>query len=343
MDKMDAAYLEKAKDIRIRKIERPSPGEGEVLVAIKSVGVCGSDIHYYNHGRIGDFVVEEPIILGHESAGKIIDVGPGVVSLEKGDRVTLEPGVPCRKCEYCKQGRYNLCPDVEFMATPPVDGAFVEYVCFPEDFVFKLPDNMTYDEGALIEPLSVGVYAMERAEIKPEMNVAILGAGPVGLSTLQAAKAYGANVVVSDITDFRLSYAEKLGADYTIKATNNTLNKFIEYLRGEADVVIETAGTVSTTKMTTKLVKRGGKIVIIGLAPENKIKYDFGDVSAKELDIYGIFRYANVYEKCIELVSKGEIDLKSMVTHSFSLEQVKQALEFADTNKDKAIKTVVRI
>ncbi|MDI3548798.1 MAG: L-iditol 2-dehydrogenase [Halanaerobiales bacterium] len=343
MDKMKAVYLEKVKEIKMKEIEKPTPGEGEVLVQIKSVGVCGSDIHYYNHGRIGDFIVEKPLILGHESAGKVVEVGPGVTSLKVGDRVALEPGIPCRKCEHCKEGRYNLCPDIVFMATPPVDGAFVEYVTFPEDFAFKLPDNMSYDEGALIEPLSVGVYSTERAGLKAGMKVAILGAGPIGLATLQAAKVYGADVAISDINDFRLSYAEKLGADKIINAaTGDALEKFNEYFNGGADVVFETAGTVPTTKMTTKVAKRGGKVVIIGLAPADTINYNFVDVSAKELDVLGIFRYANVYKRSIDLVSKGEIDLKSMVTHSFTLDQVQEALEFADKNKDKAIKVVVR-
>ncbi|MGB9682868.1 MAG: alcohol dehydrogenase catalytic domain-containing protein, partial [bacterium] len=162
---MKVAVLEKIRNVSIEEREIPKPKEDEVLVRIKSVGVCGSDIHYYNEGRIGSFVVEKPIILGHESSGEVVEVGSKVKSLKVGDRVALEPGIPCRKCNYCKTGRYNLCPDVVFMATPPVDGAFAEYVVHPEDFAFKLPDNVSYDEGALMEPLSVGIYASNRARV----------------------------------------------------------------------------------------------------------------------------------------------------------------------------------
>lgn len=342
MTKMRAAYLEDIGDIKIKNIEKPKPNDNEVLVKIKSVGVCGSDIHYYKHGKIGDFVVNEPLILGHESAGEVVEIGDEVTSLKVGDRVSLEPGVPCRKCEYCKKGKYNLCPDVEFMATPPVDGAFTEYVKHPADFTFKISDNMTYEEGALIEPLAVGLYSAGRVNLKPGMKVVILGAGPIGLTTLQAVKSSGAEVVISDINSFRLSYAQKFGADKTINAKKvDTEEEVKKYFNGGADIVFECAGTVNTTKLTTKLAKRGGKIVITGMASADTIDYDMIGLGAKEQEIYGVFRYANVYKKAIKMVSRGKIDLKSMVTDSYSLDEIQDALEYADKNKDKAVKVVV--
>jgi len=339
---MKVAVLEKIKKISIEEREIPKPKEDEVLVRVRSVGVCGSDIHYYKEGRIGSFVVEKPIILGHESSGDVVEVGSGVKSLKVGDRVALEPGIPCRKCIYCKTGRYNLCPNVVFMATPPVDGAFAEYVVHPEDFAFKLPDNVSYDEGALIEPLAVGIYASSRAKVRPGDNVLIFGAGPIGLVTLQSAKAYGAeNAIVVDINDFRLSVAKKLGADYTINSKIENLERIREIFPDGLDIIFEASGNSSVIKDTTRFAKRGGKIVFIGLASEDYIGLNINEITSKELDILGIFRYANVYRKAIDLAAKGRIDLKNLVTHHFTLEQTQEALEFADKNKDKCIKVIV--
>lgn len=336
---MKVAVLEKVKKISIEEREIPKPKEDEVLVRIRSVGVCGSDIHYYNEGRIGSFVVEKPLILGHESAGEIVAVGPKVKNLKVGDKVALEPGLPCRKCQYCKTGRYNLCPDVMFMATPPVDGAFVEYIVHPEDFTFKLPDNVSFDEGALIEPLSVGIYSVERAMIRPGDTVLIFGAGPIGLVTLQAVKAYGAEqVFIVDINDFRLSKAKELGADLVI---NSKLEKVEDYVKDEVDVVFEASGNSSVISQTTKFAKRGRKVVFIGLASEDYIGININEISSKELDLLGIFRYANVYKKAIELIAKGKIDLKTLITHHFPLEKTQEALEFADKSKDKCIKVII--
>lgn len=336
---MKVAVLEKIKRISIEEREIPKPKEDEVLVRIKSVGVCGSDIHYYNEGKIGSFVVEKPLILGHECAGEVVEVGSKVKTLKVGDRVALEPGIPCRRCLYCKTGRYNLCPDVVFMATPPIDGAFAEYVVHPEDFTFKLPDDISFDEGALIEPLSVGIYSAERAMIRPGDTVLIFGAGPIGLVTLQAVKAYGAEqVFIVDINDFRLSKAKELGADLII---NSKSEKMEDYIKVGVDVVFEASGNSSVISQTTKFAKRGGKVVFIGLASDDYIGININEVSSKELDLLGIFRYANVYKKSIDLLAKGKIDLKTLITHHFSLEKTQEALEFADKNKDKCIKVIV--
>lgn len=336
---MKVAVLEKVKRISIEEREIPKPKEDEVLVRIKSVGVCGSDIHYYNEGKIGSFVVEKPLILGHECAGEVVEVGSKVKTLKVGDRVALEPGIPCRRCLYCKTGRYNLCPDVVFMATPPIDGAFAEYVVHPEDFTFKLPDDISFDEGALIEPLSVGIYSAERAMIRPGDTVLIFGAGPIGLVTLQAVKAYGAEqVFIVDINDFRLSKAKELGADLII---NSKSEKMEDYIKVGVDVVFEASGNSSVISQTTKFAKRGGKVVFIGLASDDYIGININEVSSKELDLLGIFRYANVYKKSIDLLAKGKIDLKTLITHHFSLEKTQEALEFADKNKDKCIKVIV--
>jgi len=340
---MKAAILKKVNLIEIEEIEEPIPQSDEVLIKVRSVGVCGSDLHYYKYGKIGSFVVEKPLILGHEASGEVIKTGQNVKNLKVGDRVTIEPGVPCRRCEYCKTGRYNLCSDVKFMATPPIDGAFTEYIAFPEDFVYKIPDSMTYDEAALMEPLSVGISAVEKAKIKPGMKVVVLGLGPIGMLVAQAAKAYGADPIVgTDVVQYRLDEAEKIAVNKSFNGkTDNLVNKIVSYIGAEPDVVFESAGNPSTIKLTTELVKRGGKVVLIGMSPDDYININISQVSGKELDILGLFRYANTYPIAIKLVEAGKIDLKSLVSESFTLENTQKALDYAINNQDKSIKVMI--
>ena len=199
------AVLHKTNDIRLEQTPIPSPGEDEVLLRMDSVGICGSDVHYWTHGAIGDFIVRAPMILGHEAAGIVEECGKNVKHLKPGDRVAIEPGVPCRRCDYCKEGRYNLCPDIQFCATPPVHGNLCRYYKQAADFCFKLPDHMSLEEGALMEPLAVGVHACQRAGVALGKTALVCGAGPIGLVNLLTAKAMGASeVVVTDISEERL-------------------------------------------------------------------------------------------------------------------------------------------
>src|SRR5919108_3385318 len=203
-----AAVLHAPGDLRIEEREVPEPGPREVLVEIAAVGVCGSDVHYYEHGRIGSHVVRAPMVLGHESAGRIVRLGPDVQRHAVGDGVTLEPGVPWGRCRECRAGRYNLCRDVRFFATPPIDGAFANYVTIHEDFAFALPDSVSDDAGALMEPLSVGIWACRKAGVSPGDRVLVTGAGPIGLLALQCALAFGAtNVTTTDVSEERLEVA----------------------------------------------------------------------------------------------------------------------------------------
>jgi L-iditol 2-dehydrogenase len=340
---MKAAVLKKVGEIQIEDIPVPNPGPAEVLVKIKSVGICGSDLHYYTHGKIGIYVVEKPIILGHEASGEVVAVGNGVTRFQVGDRVTLEPGIPCRKCEFCKTGRYNLCPDVAFMATPPYDGAFTEYIVSPEDFTFKIPDTMSFDEAALMEPLAVGVYASERSRIKPGMTAAVLGLGPIGMVVAQAAKAYGASRVIgTDVVEYRLNKAQSFAVDNAFNATNSDLEEAIfADLGGRPDIVFETSGNGASIAMTTSLVKTGGTVVMIGMSPKDLMPINHGQISGKELTVLGIFRYANMYPKAIELVKSGEIDVKSLVTKEFNLEKTQAALDYAIEHKNDSIKVII--
>ena len=229
----------------IKEIPVPKPSEKEVLVKIEYCGICGSDVHYYEYGRVADYVVEGDFILGHEVAGTVVEVGSQVKSLKVGDRVALEPGIGCGKCEQCKEGKYNLCKDVIFFATPPVQGALKDYVVHPEDMCFKLPDNVSTKEGALVEPLSVGLHACRQGGVTLGNSVVILGAGCIGLCTLLSAKAFGASeIIVVDLFEKRLEFAKKMGATHVINGKEeDVIARVNELLRGKgADVVLEKPG-----------------------------------------------------------------------------------------------------
>ncbi|MHC5033438.1 MAG: NAD(P)-dependent alcohol dehydrogenase [Planctomycetota bacterium] len=335
---MNAVYLEGVGKFALREVPVPEPGPGEVRVAVKSVGVCGSDIHYYEHGRIGKFVVEEPIILGHECAGEVVELGPDVRLLQVGDRVALEPGVPCRRCEHCLSGRYNICPDVAFMATPPVDGAFCEFVVSPEDFAYKLPESVSTEAGATIEPLSVGLHAVNLVRLRPGENVAVLGAGPIGLLAVAAARAAGAcDIAAVDLVPMRLDAARQMGASRTVNAEEQDA---AEVLRDSADVVLECVGLEETLRQALAVAKPGGRVAWIGLAGD-EVKLPAASIHVKELFITGVFRYASVYQSAVNLLAEGRMDTAPLITHRFRFPQVAEAVEFAAQNRGVALKTMV--
>lgn len=350
---MKCAVLYGVDDVRVEERPVPVPGPREVLVQIQRVGVCGSDVHYFKQGRIGDFIVREPMILGHESAGVVVSAGDQVTRFNPGDRVTIEPGYTCGKCRYCRSGHYNLCPDVVFMATPPVDGAMAEYVAWPEDFIFPLPDSMTFDDGAMMEPLSVGLWAVERGAVHPGDSVAIFGCGPIGLLTLQAARIAGATTLICvDIEPSRLTRAASLGATATIDDRSRTAVEQIRAMmiaqgsderRAGVDVAFETAGSVPTTRNALAVTRHGGVAVLTGLPSQPMVELDIVSAASKEIDIRGQFRYANRYPPAIALTASGRIDVASLVTHHFSLAEAQQALRFADEHKDVAVKVMVDV
>ncbi|NLU52701.1 MAG: NAD(P)-dependent alcohol dehydrogenase [Clostridiaceae bacterium] len=341
-----AAFMTGLNKMEIREIEVPVPKEKEVLVKLEYVGICGSDVHYLEHGKIGDFVVEGDFILGHECAGTVVAVGSKVTSLKVGDKVALEPGVTCGQCEFCKGGKYNLCPDVEFLATPPYHGSLMNYIAFPENMAFKLPDNISTKEGALVEPLSVGIHAAKQGNVSLGDSVVILGSGCIGLVTLLACKAFGAGeVTVVDVIPKRLEYAKKLGATNVINAAETDVLAEIEKLTNGkgADVVIETAGSVKTVAQTPYIVKSGGTIVLVGMAPKDIIEFNFAKLMAKEAEVKTVFRYRNIYPMAIKAIANGTIDVSGIVTHEFSFDEVAKAFEFVINNKTDVVKAVIKI
>jgi len=341
-----AAYMTGLRKMEFRDVPMPSAGDGEVVVKLEYVGICGSDVHYYEHGRIGDFIVEGDFILGHECAGSVYEVGRGVTGLEVGDRVALEPGIVCGKCEYCLTGRYNLCQSIEFFATPPYHGCFENFVVFPAHRSFKLPDKISTKEGALIEPLAVGLEAASVAGVKLGDSVVILGSGCIGLMSLLASKARGAgDVTVVDVIPKRLERALALGATRVIDASKADSTKAIlEATGGEgADVVMETAGAAPTTKQTPFVVKRGGTIVLVGMPPDGVLQYDFSKLMGQVAEIRTIFRYKNQYPVAIKALSSGSIDVSGVVSDEFAFSDLAEALRVNIENKSDVVKIVIKI
>lgn len=332
-----AAVLYAPYDMRIEGRPIPQPGPNEVLVRVRSVGVCGSDVHYYEHGRIGSFVVEKPLVLGHESSGTIAQVGKGVPDSRLEERVAIEPGFPCGRCRECYAGRYNLCPYVRFYGTPPVDGAFTQYVLAPADFAHPIPSHLSDDAAALIEPLSVGLWACRKARLQGGEHVLVTGAGPIGILAMSAAFALGAvEVTVTDVSPERLRRAERLGATRIVNVRETAL----ERLGLDADVLIECSGTQSALMDGILSLRHAATAVIVGMGPGSEATVPMAWIQNREITLAGVFRYSNTYRDAIAIAASGKVNLDAVVTGHYSLEQTEVALQSSSTDPGN-IKSVV--
>jgi len=343
-NEMIASVMTGVRKLEMQKRPIPTPKDQEVLVKIKHVGVCGSDLHFYESGVLGTNIFKDPLVLGHESSGEVVSVGRDVKSLKVGDLVALEPGVPCGKCDYCLSGKYNLCPDVAFMACPGYDGAFVEYVAWPEAWSFKLPDGMNTVEGALIEPLNVGLHAVNQSEIKYGQSAAILGSGCIGLCTLLSLKMAGVTeIYVVDVIQKRLDKAIELGATAIINGKeNNAVDAIKELTNGKGvDVCFETAGNKFTTQQTVEMIKRGGTVVLVGMSPDSHTPFPTTMLIDKEAKLNTIFRYRHLYPTAIKLVSNKLIPIQKIVSHTFNFRDIEEGIEFNVNNKAEVIKEVI--
>ncbi len=324
----------------------PVPKADEVLIRVEYVGICGSDVHSFESGPfIPPSDPDQKIGLGHECAGTVVSVGTDVTRFKPGDRVCIEPGVPCGTCRYCREGRYNLCPHVDFMATQPnYRGALTNYLCHPESFTYHLPESMSMMEGALVEPAAVGIHAAMLAGVKPGTRVAILGAGCIGLMTLQACRQMGASdILVSDILSKRLEMAKELGAAVVVNgAEEDAVAACKNAFSGEkADIVFETAGSPITAKQALAMVARGGKILVVGTIP-GETPVNFLSIN-REVTIQTSFRYANCFSATIDAIASGRFDVKTMVTHEYSYEDSQRAFEESVNRKREIIKGVIKI
>lgn len=317
---------------RIELQERPMPqaAAGTAVVKIHAVGVCGSDTTYYRHGRIGDWVVDGNIILGHEAAGEVVEVGEGVTEIAVGDRVAIEPGTPCRQCTQCQAGRYHLCPDLVFLATPPYDGALVQYISLDARTLFPIPDTMTYEQAAMVEPLSVGLWGCQRASLHPGDDVLVTGAGPVGVLAAQAARALGARTVtISDISSFRLDVARKLGL--TVEEADSPTDACF-------DVLLECSGAPGVLAAGMDRLREAGRAAMIGL-PKASVELPVSFLNKNEVSLALVNRYQNTWPLGISLVATGRVSVDDLQTHSFPLKDTATALEIGahDPHSLKAI------
>jgi len=334
---MRVAVLEHVGKITLQDRSVPEPGPHEVLVRVDAVGTCGSDVHYYEHGRIGDFVVESPLVLGHEPSGTVVAAGSRASRHRPGQRVSVEPGVPDFTCVQCRAGRYNLCPRMRFFGTPPIDGAFCEYVLVHEEFAHPVPDHLSDDAAALIEPLSVGIWACRKTRVGPGTRVLVTGAGPVGLLCLQAARAFGATfVAVTDVNPGRLELARDLGASHTVDVRTTRLAEAAL----DPDVLLECSGHPAATAEAIRAVQRAGRVALVGMGGD-ELPLPLAHVQTRELEVTGTFRYANTWPDAIALAASGRVDLDAVVSGHYGLAAVEQALT-AGTRDANSVKVVVR-
>lgn len=344
MKTMKAARLYKAKDLRYEDVEIPQPKADEVLIKISANGLCGSDIHFFEDGKLGPYKVTTPYIPGHEASGVVVKAAQDGSGPSEGTRVSIEPGIPCRRCRHCKEGRYNLCEDVVFLSAPPVNGTFAEYAVVAADFAHPLPDEIDDEAGALVEPVSVGIQAANRAGLKAGNSVAIVGTGPIGVITMLVAKAFGASeLYMIDIAQKRLDFAHTLGATAVVNAAGeNLLERMMEITDGRgADVVFDTSGSTKGAAVTPEIAARGGSIGLVGWAEVGTYPYSMELVMERELDVHGVNRYCNTYPTAIGLMATGRIDVKPLVSHRFPFEDVVEAFSFSAEHRGDTVKTVI--
>jgi L-iditol 2-dehydrogenase len=334
-DTMRASVMTGVGELHIEERPVPTPGDRQVLVEVAAVGVCGSDVHYYRHGRIGDFVVNDPMILGHELSGRIAAVGAGVDPARIGQRVAVEPQAPCRRCAQCKAGRYNLCPEMKFYATPPIDGAFCRYVTIDDDMAHPVPDSMSDEAAALLEPLSVAITTMRKAQVAPGTSILIAGAGPIGVICAQTARAFGAaRIVVTDLVPSRRERALEFGATEVLDPAAVDVSA-IE----PVDAFVDATGVPAAVVSGIKAVGPAGHVVLVGMGAD-EYALPVAHIANLEITLTGVFRYTDTWPAAIHLVTSGAVDLDAMVTAHYDLEHVGEAL---DSDTDPAsLKSIVR-
>lgn len=325
-----AAVMTGLERMEIRERPMPAPRTGQAVVRVEAVGVCGSDVSYFRHGRVADYVVDGDIVLGHEAAGQVVAVAPDV-DLAVGTRVAIEPGTPCRDCRECMAGRYHLCLSFVFLATPPDDGALVQFIAVDARQLFPIPDTMSYEQAALVEPLSVGLWACTRASLAPGDEVVVTGAGPVGILAAEAARALGARAVtVNDISDFRLGVAREHG--FTTERSDAP---------GESqfDVLLECSGAPGVLASGLSRLREAGRAAVIGMA-KDAIPLALSQLTPRELTISLVSRYRNTWPLGISLIETGRVNTSGLHTHSYPLTRTAEALTIGQSDPE-SLKVIV--
>lgn len=343
---MRALVLERIRELSLRDIDLPlAVGPGDLRIRIDTVGVCGSDVHYYTHGRIGPFIVNEPMVLGHEAAGTVVEVGSTVTGFRPGDRVCMEPGIPDLTSRASKLGLYNVDPSVVFWATPPVHGCLTPEVVHPAAFTFKLPDNVSFAEGAMVEPFAVGLQAAAKARIAPGDVAVVIGAGPIGIMVALAALAGGCSrAVIADLVDEKLAIAGRYPGITPVNIRREKLADAVARETGGwgADVVFEASGSPRAFEGIFALPRPGGCLVLVGM-PVEPVAFDVVSAAAKEIRIETIFRYANVFDRALAMISSGKVDLKPLISHTFAFQDSIAAFERAAEGRPGDVKLQIKL
>ncbi|MBL7140073.1 MAG: NAD(P)-dependent alcohol dehydrogenase [Planctomycetes bacterium] len=341
---MKALVLHAVRDLRVDEWPEPEAGPGQVKVRVRAVGVCGSDVHYYTHGRIGDQVVREPMIVGHEGAGEIVDLGDGVTGLKVGQRVTLEPAHSCGQCEWCRTGKPNVCPNVKFCSTPPNNGLMCEFAVLSAEQCIPIPDALSFEEAAMLEPLQVSVHAANLVGVVPGETAAVVGAGCIGLGCMEMARAGGASrIIVTDKLGYRLDLARDLGADETVNVSEEDPADAVLRLtdgRG-ANLVFECTNKAAGAPQAYDLAGIGGRVCLVGIPEEDEICVDSHRPRRKELRVQYVRRSRHAAHQAITLVANGQVDVARWVTHRVGLAEAKKAFEMVSKYADGVLKAVV--
>jgi D-xylulose reductase len=343
---MRALVLERKGELKLRDVELPQKvGPSDVKIAIERVGVCGSDVHYFTHGRIGPFVVDRPMVLGHEAAGRVVEVGPAVKNLKVGDRVCMEPGIPDATSRASRLGLYNVDPSVVFWATPPVHGCLTSHVVHPAAFTYALPDNVSFGEGAMVEPFAIGMQASVKARLQPGDVAVVTGCGTIGIVTALAALAGGCSrVLVSDVLQEKLDVAARYPGITPVNARTQDLAAAVREATGGwgADVLFEASGSPAAYKGMFDLVRPGGCVVLIGI-PIDPVPFDVAGAQAHEARVETVFRYANIYPRAIALIASGKVDLKPLISGTYAFEDSIKAFQRAAEGRGSDVKLQIQV
>lgn len=340
---MDAFVLHGPRDIRLEQRNEREPGEREVVIDVRRAGICGSDVHYYEHFQIGQFIPKAPLVLGHEFAGVVVKKGSAVTAVDLGDRVTVEPSIECGSCSYCRSGRYNLCTNLRFIGTaatiPHIDGGFAERVVVPETHCYTLGEELDFGAGALVEPLAVGAQAVSRVGAVSGGKILVTGGGTIGQMVLAVATANGAtDVTLADPAEYPRTFASEHGARYTIDPTVPEIAEKL-YADGGYDIVFEASGSPAALAFAYETVRRGGTVVQIGTQPKS-VTLPANLVMSKELAVLGSFRYAHVYPQVLEIMRAGRVNVDDMISAVFPFDETKEAMERA-VAKDRVVKVQI--
>ena len=343
---MRVSRLHGIRDLRLEDLPRPTPRRGEVLLKVASVGVCGSDVHYYLHGRIGSQVVTDPIIMGHEFSAWVAGLGDGAEGLEMGQLVTVDPGISCGACELCQHGHPNLCPNVRFCGTPPIDGVFAEYTLMPAENCYPLPEGFGPVEGAILEPLGIAIHSVDLAHLKAGQTVAVLGAGPIGLLIAAVARAAGASdILMTEPLPHRRGFALEYIADTVLNPDDVDIVAEIMRLTGGrgVDVAFEAAGESDTPQQAAAVARIGGMVIVTGIPADDTMNLNASTARHRGLTIRAVRRMKHTYPRAIRLVQTGMVDVKPLASHLFPLERIDEAFELVAAYDDGVLRAMIQV